>query len=230
VQDLLQISAGKDLTVELSAPQYRGVMEFITTHLRVGKFVLNEVDEKGLGQQILVPLTHFNSERTLAYLLGLRASFLQKATDLQPAEQQCRSILQSQILSGGLQVLQPTNPFDEEKGEARSGCSTAGSTPTEPTNHPPGQEMRTMTNWPSMMISQRVDALLYGLGEGRTTDPMVSAWIVLTDRYCRENRTMWQQEFMAENTVMELERLLMAVLIRHQSLGPLVLAVIDRGK
>lgn len=41
---------------------------------------------------------------------------------------------------------------------------------------------------------------------------------------------MWHQEFTCEHPIMDLERVLTAVLIRHQSLGPLVLAVIDRGK
>lgn len=76
-------------------------------------------------------LTHLNTEQALAYLLGLRACILQRGPVLQPAEIQCKSLLNSPILSGGLQVLQPSNPFDEEKGEARSSASTAGSTPTE---------------------------------------------------------------------------------------------------
>lgn len=80
-------------------------------------------------------LTHLDSERTLSFLLGLRATLLQKASTLQPAEIQCKNLLNSPIFSGGLQnCLQPSNPFDEEKGEARSSTSTAGSTPTESRN------------------------------------------------------------------------------------------------
>ena len=52
---------------------------------------------------------------------------LKNGTDLQPEETQCKNLLNSVIFSGGLQVLQPANPFDEEKGEARS----SGSTPTD---------------------------------------------------------------------------------------------------
>lgn len=97
-------------------------------------------------------LTHLNSERTLAYLLGLRAGLLQKGPVLQPAEIQCKNLLKSPVLSGGLQVLQPTNPFDEEKGEARSSASTAGSTPTETSNHIPTSEIPQPTQWPLMVI------------------------------------------------------------------------------
>lgn len=76
---------------------------------------------------------------------------------------------------------------------------------------------------------QRVESLLIGLGEARLTEPLVSSWIILSERYCKENNLIWHQEFPADHPIQELERLLTAVLIRHQSLGPLVLAVLDRG-
>lgn len=93
-----------------------------------------------------------NTERTLAYLLGLRAGLLQKGPALQPAEIQCKHLLVSPVLSGGLQVLQPSNPFDEEKGEARSSASTAGSTPTETSIHMPCSELPQPALWPHMVI------------------------------------------------------------------------------
>lgn len=99
------------------------------------------------NHQTLV-LTHLESERTLSFLLGLRATLLQKASNLQPAEIQCKTLLKSPIFSGGLQVLQPSNPFDEEKGEARSSTSTAGSTPTEASSHVHLSEMSQPIHWP----------------------------------------------------------------------------------
>lgn len=77
-------------------------------------------------------------------------------------------------------------------------------------------------------MSQRVDALLVGLGEGRFSDPVVMAWNALYERYCKENNLIWHQDFPAEHPIQEVERLLTSVLIRHLSLGPLVLAVVDR--
>jgi hypothetical protein len=41
---------------------------------------------------------------------------------------------------------------------------------------------------------------------------------------------IWHQEYATDHPIIDVERLLTAVLIRHQSLGTLVLAVIDRGK
>lgn len=211
----------------MSQPQHRTALEYITSHLRVGKFGTNETDEK-TTKKSAVTLTHFNTERTLAYLLGLRAGLLQKGPELQPAEVQCKNLMKSVILSGGLQVLQPTNPFDEEKGEARSSASTAGSTPTEASHQIPVREPPKMSSWPHSQIQQRIDTLLYGLGESRITEPTISAWIALTERYYKENNLVWHQEFPPEHPIQELDRLLTSVLIRHQSLGLLVLAVLDR--
>lgn len=131
-------------------------------------------------------------------------------------------------MSGGLQVLQPSNPFDEEKGEARSCTSTAGNTPTETSNQIAPNEFPHLTSWPHMLINQRVEAFLNVLTEARVADPLFSAWINITERYCKESNLIWHQEFSTEHPVQELERLLAAALVRHQSLGPLVLAVVDR--
>lgn len=224
-QEIINCNIGKDLTAELSGPQHRTAFEHITTHLRVGKFETNCGEEKANNQ--CTRLTHFYSERTLAYLLGIRANLLQKSSDLQPAELQCEKILTSSILRGGLQVLTPSNPFDEEKGEARSSGSTAGSTPTD-SNHQSVADPPQMANWPSLLILQRVESLLTGLGEARLMDPLVLAWVSISEKYCKENHLIWHQEFAQDHPVIELERLLTAVLVRHQSLGPLTLAVIDR--
>ncbi len=67
-----------------------------------------------------------------------------------------------------------------------------------------------------------------GLSEARLTDPLVSTWYTISDRFCKENSFIWHQDFPPEHPISELERNLTAVFIRHQSLGPLVLAVVDR--
>lgn len=77
------------------------------------------------------------------------------------------------------------------------------------------------------LITHRIDSLLNGLGEGRLTDPLVSTWITIAERFCKENNLIWHQDFPPEHPISELERLLTAIFIRHQSLGALVLAVID---
>lgn len=142
-----------------------------------------------------------------------------------------------QILCGGLQVLQPTNPFDEEKGEARSSASTAGSTPTEPPSNFLPVNTRcsnishtTLETNPSVNnnIQQRIERFIYGLAEARITEPLVVTWHTISERYCKDNNLIWHQEFLPEHPVQELERLLTAVLIRHQSLGGLVLTLLEK--
>ncbi|XP_031621811.1 probable E3 ubiquitin-protein ligase HERC2 [Contarinia nasturtii] len=226
INAMLMNNIGKDVSSEMNNPQYRPVLDYISAHLKVGKFSCNDNEEKSTTHQTLV-LTHLDSERTLSFLLGLRATLLQKALNLQPAEVQCKNLLNSPIFSGGLQnCLQPSNPFDEEKGEARSSTSTAGSTPTE-SSHVNLTEFSQPIHWPNTLISHRVDSLLNGLGEGRLTDPLVSTWISIAERFCKENNLIWHQDFPPEHPISELERLLTAIFIRHQSLGALVLAVID---
>ncbi|XP_065082582.1 probable E3 ubiquitin-protein ligase HERC2 [Ochlerotatus camptorhynchus] len=226
-QEILHANAGKDISLEISNPQHRTAFEFITSFLRVGRFAVNEICDKDSPRQ-MTTLTHFHSECMLAYLLGLRSNILQAGSALQPAEIQCKNLLNSTILSGGLQVLQPSNPFDEEKGEARSSGSTAGSTPTDASSQIPIADVPQMANWPSVLISHRVETMLANLGEAKLTDPLVASWIAICEKYCKENHLIWHQEFPPEHPVMELERLLMGVLIRHQNLGPLALAVVDR--
>ncbi|XP_058055381.1 probable E3 ubiquitin-protein ligase HERC2 [Anopheles bellator] len=230
--ELLQCSGGKDISLEIGNPQHRAAFEFISSYLRVGRYAVTELSDGAASPRPMVTLTHFHTECLLAYLLGLRAAILQVGSRLQPAELQCHNRLNSNVLSGGLQVLQPTNPFDEEKGEARSSGSTAGSTPTDastqlPIGHTCG-DVPMVANWPLMLISQRIDTLLANLGEGKVTDPLVLAWLAVCERYCKENHLIWHQEFPPEHPVVELERLLMAVLVRHQALGQLALAVVDR--
>lgn len=77
------------------------------------------------------------------------------------------------------------------------------------------------------LITHRIDSLLNGLGEGRLIDPLVATWITIAERFCKENHLIFQ-DFPPEHPISELERLLTAIFIRHQSLGALVLAVIDR--
>ncbi|XP_019845780.2 probable E3 ubiquitin-protein ligase HERC2 [Bactrocera dorsalis] len=241
INELLSTSIGKDLTVELNTSIYRNCLEHILSNYKVGRYAVYVTEEKPHVQQSKV-LTHFNSERALAYLLGLVVNLLQTGPAQQPAELQCKTIVRSSILRGGLQLLQPSNPFDEEKGEARSSASTAGSTPTEPPAHGlnvcggiggvgtsgGGVGVAVVAQPHINSVQQRIESFISGLSEARLTDPLVVTWMTLSERYCKDNNLIWHQEFPHEHPVQELERLLTAVLIRHQSLGGLVLNVLER--
>lgn len=214
------------MTLELSALEHQKTLEEITSNnsVFVGKYE-NETSMKfKYFDQSYEKLTYFESEKTLAWILGMRSNILQKATPLQPAEINCKKMLNSIVLRGGLQT-NIANPFDEEKFEARSSGSTAGSTPTTDVVNILG-EVQPITQCPPLQY--RIHSLIYGLAEGKASDPNVAAWISLSERYCKENNLIWHQEYSTDHPIIDVERLLTAVLIRHQSLGTLIMAVIDR--
>ena len=66
-----------------------------------------------------------DAERTLGLLCGLHASHLARSTPLSQEEREGCEWLQSDVFRGGLQLLQPRNPFEEEKGESRTPTSSA---------------------------------------------------------------------------------------------------------
>ncbi|XP_017138352.1 probable E3 ubiquitin-protein ligase HERC2 [Drosophila miranda] len=238
LKGLLDAGLGKDLTAEMSSQQaHRSAMEHILQHHKLGKYMAQATTEEKAALPSPTRLTHFSSECTLAQLLGIVANLMCSGPMLQPAELQCRQLDKSTLLSGGLQLFQPSNPFDEEKGEARSSLpnschSTAGNTPTE---QPPAAlqplPLQPLTLQPLQparsKLQQRADSFISGLAEARLSEPPVAAWLALTERYCKAHNLMWHQEFATEHPVQELERLLSAVLIRHQYLGGLVVIALE---
>lgn len=239
--ELLKTGIGKDLTGELTTNgQHKAALDYLLANRFVGQYQIGEHEEgEKQSARITTLLTHMNSERALGFLMGLRSGLLQRGPELQAAEVECGGqFLKSVVLSGGLVQLEPSNPFDEEKGDARSGSvSTAGSTPTDPTSHHlPGSfdnpQGRNLSSTGGMFmrdtVKQRVDAFVVALSEARATDPLVLTWMAMCGRYGKENNLMWHQDFPAEHPIQEMERLLTSVLIRHLGLGPLILAVIDR--
>lgn len=164
----------------------------------------------------------------MGYLFGLIANTLQRSIEIQTAEVQCQGILNTRILNGGLQVLQPSNPYDEEKGEARSTTSTAGSTPTEPQVHNLKQSVAPEGRNVILTLQQRADGFINSLAEGRFNENLVSLWLVVLQQFYKDNNLIWLQEFPVDHPVQELERLLTAVLIRHQGFGSLLVDVIER--
>jgi E3 ubiquitin-protein ligase HERC2 len=228
IQSLIENCIGKDLTSELSAFDHQKILEDITGNISflVGKYETESLSKIKKIDHSYEKLCYFESEKTLSWILGMRSNILQKASSLQPAEITSRKMLNSIILRGGLQT-NIANPFDEEKFEARSSGSTAGSTPTTDVINILG-EPQPIAQCPPLQF--RIQSLIYGLAEGKTQDSNVAAWISLSERYCKENNLIWHQEYSTDHPIIDVERLLTAVLIRHQGLATLLIAVIDRGK
>lgn len=168
---MIENSIGKDLTAELNSPEHQKTLEDINGNISIliGKYEGESSNKAKRFMQSYEKLSHFESEKTLAWILGMRANILQKSSPMQPAEVTCKKMLNSIILRGGLQT-QITNPFDEEKFEARSSGSTAGSTPTTDTINLLGEPMQQHQCPP---LQYRIQSFIFGLAEGRTNETTV---------------------------------------------------------
>ncbi|XP_066595212.1 E3 ubiquitin-protein ligase HERC2 [Prorops nasuta] len=161
-------------------------------------------------------------ERALGFLLGLHAYKMRQSLALQPAEEEAGTWLDAVFLRGGLQVLQPPNPYEEEKGEARSNNSTAANSPTEP---PVPVRIK---NDASKETNDRITAFLQALAETQKTDICVQTFMTIADRYAKTNNLLSHADYSGEHPVEEISRFLMAVIIKHLGLGYETIAAIDQ--
>lgn len=170
-QSIISNGIGKDLTVDLSALEHQKTYDEITNLTNcvlIGKLEC-EGGTKVTSSSSYEKLSYFEAEKTLAWILGMRSHILERSSPLQPAELTCKKMLNSIILRGGLQT-NTTNPFDEEKLEARSSGSTAGSTPTTDVVHILGEHIQ-FTQFPP--IQYRIQSFICSLAEGRTNETSV---------------------------------------------------------
>ncbi|XP_068082847.1 E3 ubiquitin-protein ligase HERC2 [Anabrus simplex] len=217
---VLQRYAGRDATQPFDAAAHSQAAKDMMSTFLVGHYMEPEQEMVQVADASSVALPLIDVERNLAFLLGLHAHWLAQSTPFQPAEEEARHWLHAIFLQGGLQGLQPPNPFEEEKGEARSTSSTAGTTPTEPRT-PRIEGLRRGT-------LDRATPLMHALAEGRFTDPFVQAFLGVLERHCKHHHLMTHGDFSHEHPVEEVGRLLTAVLIKHLGLGYQVVAVVDQ--
>ncbi|OXU31335.1 hypothetical protein TSAR_012680, partial [Trichomalopsis sarcophagae] len=164
-----------------------------------------------------------DTERALSFVLGLHAYRLRQSLAIQPAEEEAGQWLEANFLRGGLQILQPPNPYEEEKGEARSNNSTAANSPTES----PLVTICTKDE-PQRVTDDRVIAFVQALAETHKTDTYVQAFLAIVDRFCKANNVLSHVDFGGDHPVEEIGRLLMAVIIKHLALGHQTIALVDQ--
>jgi E3 ubiquitin-protein ligase HERC2 len=164
-----------------------------------------------------------DTERALSFVLGLHAYRLRQSLAVQPAEEEAGAWLEAKFLRGGLQYLQPPNPYEEEKGEARSNNSTAANSPTEPALLPVSAK-----DEPRRPGEERVLQFVQALAESHKSDGQVQAFLAIVDRYCKSNNLLSHVDFCGEHPVEEIGRLLMAVMVKHLALGHQTLALVDQ--
>ncbi|XP_076233389.1 E3 ubiquitin-protein ligase HERC2 [Calliopsis andreniformis] len=189
----------------------------------VGHYCYSEPENTEITIEVMdVCSCLLDTERTLGFLLGLHAHRMRQSLSLQPAEEEAGVWLNANFLRGGLQVLQPPNPYEEEKGEARSNTSTAANSPTEPP-----LPIRTK-NEVQKEKDDRVMSFIYALAETHKTDSQVHSFLAIVDKYSKANNLLAHTDFSGDHPVEEVSRLLMAVIVKHLALGYQVISLIDQ--
>lgn len=223
--DLLQKYAGKDASNKFnSIPHSLYALQLMETFL-VGNYSQSEQDlllEDSVLDCNNVPITLLDTERYLAFLLGLHAHCMRQSLPSQLSELQCSPFLNAPFLLAGLQIALPPNPYEEEKGEARSTNSTAGNTPTEPKSDF-GQHLTNLDEF----SNSNVTSFIHALAESRLSDARVSAFLAVVDHYSKQNNFMTHVDFSFDHPVEEIGRVLYAVIIKHVGLSYMLLPFLD---
>ncbi|KAF5270348.1 hypothetical protein FQR65_LT05536 [Abscondita terminalis] len=121
-----------------------------------------------------------------------------------------------------LNIIQPPNPYEEEKGEARSTNSTAGNTPTEPKIN---VSQKSVKYW--QMGFERIDSFINALAESHLSDSYVIAFLAIVEQHSKQNNFLTRVDFSFEHPVEEIGRVLYAVILKHLGLGYILLPILD---
>ncbi|XP_060526978.1 E3 ubiquitin-protein ligase HERC2 [Cylas formicarius] len=221
--DLLQKCAGKDASYVFNSSQNN--IHVLDNYL-VGNYCHPEQSEARAPPPNLdhmsVCFALMDVERHLAHLLGTHASNLRQSLPQKEAELEAKQWLNARFLAGGLQLDQPPDPYEEEKGESRSTNSTADNTPTEPKAN---VTQKVAKNFRLPMA--RIDSFVNALAESRLSDPYVIAFLAIVEQHSKANNFLTRVDFSFEHPVEEIGRVLFAVLLKHLGLGYVLLPILD---
>ncbi|KAL3277032.1 hypothetical protein HHI36_012394 [Cryptolaemus montrouzieri] len=221
--ELLQKNAGKDITQILNASSYKHCMIQLMESYIVGNYCQPEPDiPYNYLDSLQLCSTILDTERYLGYLLGLHSHNLRQSIPLQQDEIISKEWLNAVFLSAGLQVDQPPNPFEEEKGDSRSTNSTAENTPTEPKVN---MTQKFLKHFQSPF--DRINSFINALAESRLSDPYVIAFLAIVEQHSKQNNFLTRMDFSFEHPIEEIARVLYAVLIKHLGLGYILLPILD---
>ncbi|XP_064481734.1 E3 ubiquitin-protein ligase HERC2-like isoform X2 [Ornithodoros turicata] len=235
--DVLLRYAGRDATQAFEGANHSKEAKEMLTSFLIGNFI--DYDHEALLSVDLSTLSSplVDTERTLAYFLGLHAHHQACGPPIQPCEAEVGLWLEASLLRGGglLRALQPLDPFDEEKGEARSAGSSAatpvsGVTPTEPKGVlPSGSHSKATGPLVSAATEQQGETILEALAESRLDDPHVTGFLQAVDAFCEEQHLGLRMNFQSDHPVEEVGRLLMAVAMKHLGSGNLLLSISEQA-
>lgn len=220
--------AGRDATQAFEAACHSREAREMLHSFFVGNFVDHDQEAPLLVDPSSLSSPLCDAERILAHLLGLHLQ--QQVCGLPPEafEAQLLPWMESTLLYGGglLKTLPPHDPFEEEKGEARSTGSSAatpvsGMTPTEP------KALSAASSAPSplsgALVSWSDESLVEAIAEGRLEEPLVSGFLRAVDAFCEQHHLALHMDFGADHPIEEVGRLLLAVAVKHLSCGATLL-------
>ncbi|CAH2068345.1 unnamed protein product, partial [Iphiclides podalirius] len=217
--ELVKRMRGCDATAALSVEPHASFLSGVTERC-VGIYAEQLYSDRCRESTSSLRALHVLSSCAFHLALGLTQCGVRLARSLpvQQAERDTATYATAVFLRGGLQVSQLTNPFEEEKAEARSGSSTGGNSPAGETPAPP----RTSRPTPRLNVGPapaRAEALLYALAEPKLHDPLaLHLW------WACERREGCAPHFPPEHPLEELRRALLAVLLYHAGLKEHALA------
>ncbi|XP_054929802.1 E3 ubiquitin-protein ligase HERC2 isoform X6 [Dermacentor andersoni] len=220
--------AGRDATQAFEAARHSKEAREMLSSFFVGNFVDHDQEAPLLVDPSSLSSPLCDSERTLAHLLGLHLQQQACGPPPESFEAQLMPWLESALLRGGglLKTLPPHDPFEEEKGEARSTGSSAatpvsGMTPTEP------KALSAASSAPSpissAVASWSEDSLVEAIAEGRLEEPLVSGFLRAVDAFCEQQHLALHMDFGADHPIEEVGRLLLAVAVKHLGCGATLL-------
>ncbi|KAJ8962033.1 hypothetical protein NQ314_005815 [Rhamnusium bicolor] len=204
--DLLQKYAGKDAShVFNSCPQNTQLLSLMENYV-VGNYCQPEPDmQQNNLDSLHVCFMLLDAERNLGYLLGLHAYNLRQSLLLTQEEKASSQWLKSSFLSGGLQVDQPPNPYEEEKGNHAAQI----------------QLLKTHQQNPE------INSFINALAESRLSDSYVIAFLAIVEQHSKANNFLTRVDFSFEHPIEEIGRVLYAVLLKHLGLGYVLLPILE---
>ena len=157
-------------------------------------------------------------ERNIAYFLGVFNHNLYIGLPLNSDEKKSQTWTSGEFMKGGLSIIIPPDPFEEEKGEARSmlGSMTASQLAPDFTCSDVVQ-----------VPTGSAESLTCKLAEGVFSDQYLKVFMNIVDRLCKEQHLMIHMNFPMDHPIEEIGRLLLALLIRFQGLELLVAKMVE---
>ncbi|XP_042217246.1 E3 ubiquitin-protein ligase HERC2-like isoform X2 [Homarus americanus] len=243
--DILQYYAGQDATQVWEMANHSARAKEMMGSYFVGNYMDPELEVVQVLDASTLSSPLVDTERALAMLVGVYASCLARGQPATPWELGHEKWISAEFMRAGCQTVQPPDPYDEEKGEARTGSSatTPGSVttpgdvrlprPVDPLSH---KKSRTQgpNSSPQVEIesyfSNMADYFLSALMEGKTQDPYVQMFLSVSDREIRHlGRHSLHTNFSLDHPIEEAGRLMSATLLRHTHLTPQLIEVLEQG-